>query len=561
MANRRCRSLREGCTTLPPRPPRGVGQTIPGVVPSSYKNARPGGVLRRGRVPPGVLRKDHLRVSRAGGGYHLQFTDERDRPLAASLLGVYQGHVGERRAALEEALTDAERGADSFKLVRGLAALLEREATFETRAAVPPRRARRVAFESAESVSVVSEAERERALERAGDRLGVDADAVAGSLYADRDPNQVLASFEPRWGPDELLEQNNLSLAQTALFDATEVRVRCSEPATLVSRVKQLGLMYEVRKTDAGRELVVTGPDSLFRSTRRYGTAFARLLRTVAKTADWRLAATIDDRGREREMVLTDEDVSVPGVEPVAEPTYDSTVEAEFAASFESLDTDWALVREPEPLETGNRVMVPDFAFDYAPTGAAEQSVADRFRVYFEIMGFWTPEYVEKKLSQLAEVEDVELLVAVDESLAASEEIEARDHRAIPYSGSVRVKDVVDALREFESELVADAAASLSEELVPDADSVSLAALAAEYGVSVDAVEEKRFPEHELVGRTLVRPAVLASVGEGIEAGMALSDAEELLAEHGLTDASAALSRLGYRVEWEGLSGGTVRAK
>lgn len=500
-------------------------------------------------------------MSRAGGGYYPQFTDAGDRALAASLLGTFQGHVGERRARLREALEAAERGADSFKLVRGLAALLERDATFETRAEVPPRRTRRVAFESAESVGVASEPERAEALSAAADRLGVDAATVEQSLYADREENRILASFEPRWDPETLLEQYDLSLAQTALFDATEVRVRSSEPADLVRAVKRLGLMYEVRQTDEGRELVVTGPDSLFRATRRYGTAFARLLRSVAKTDDWRLSATIDDRGRERTMTLTDADVSVPGVEPVAEPTYDSAVEAEFAATFESLDTDWDLVREPEPLETGPRVMIPDFAFDYAPAGAEAEPVADRFRVYFEIMGFWTPEYVEKKLSQLETVEDVELLVAVDESLAASEAIEAHDHRAIPYSGSVRVKDVVDALREFEDELVADAADSLPGAIVPDADAVGLGELAAEYGVSVDAVEGKSFPEHRLVGRTLVRPAVLEEASEGIDAGMALAEAEEALATYGLTDASTALSAMGYRVEWEGLSGGTVREK
>jgi predicted nuclease of restriction endonuclease-like RecB superfamily len=508
-----------------------------------------------------VLRKEHLRVSRAGGGYHPQFTDEGDRALVASLLGTFQGHVGKRRGRLREALDEAEREADSFKLVRGLAALLEREATFETRADVPPRRTRRVVFESAESVGVASEEERAEAVAVAADRLGVDTDSVEQSLYADRDENQVLASFDPRWTPKTLLEQYDLSLAQTALFDAIEVRVRSSEPADLVSAVKRLGLIYEVRQTDDGRELVVTGPGSLFRSTRRYGTSFARLLRSVAKTDEWRLSATIDDRGRERTMTLTDEDVSVPGVEPVAEPTYDSTVESEFAAAFESLDTDWSLVREPEPLETGNRVMIPDFAFDYAPAGAEVGSVADRFRIYFEIMGFWTPEYVEKKLSQLETVEDVELLVAVDESLAASEAIEARDHRAIPYSGSVRVKDVVDVLRGFEDELVADAADSLPDEIIPDADAVGLENLAAEYGVSVDAVEGKSFPEHRRVGRTLVRPAVLDAAGGGIEDGVSLSDAEAVLTEYGLTDASAALSALGYRVEWEGLSGGTVREK
>ncbi|MFT4885589.1 MAG: putative nuclease of restriction endonuclease-like RecB superfamily, partial [Natronomonas sp.] len=98
-----------------------------------------------------MLTKDLLRVSRAGGGYHPQFTDPDDADLAARVLGVYQGHVGQRREDLKAALTDLEREADDFKLVRGFAKLLEREATFETRAPVDPIRARTAAFEAAEA--------------------------------------------------------------------------------------------------------------------------------------------------------------------------------------------------------------------------------------------------------------------------------------------------------------------------------------------------------------------------------------------------------------------------
>jgi len=499
-----------------------------------------------------VLRKDLLRVSRAGGGYHPQFTERADRPLAARVVGTFVDHVGEPRSALDAALVDLEADADDFKLVRGFAALCERDATFETRAAVPPERARRVAFETAESVGVVSENDRNRALARAGDRLGVAADAVADSLFADRDARQVLADFDPRWTPDELLDQYDLSLAQTALFDAVEVRVRCVDPKALISAVKRLGLMYEVRRTDAGREVVVTGPDQLFRRGRRYGTAFARLLRSVATTADWRLTATIDDRGRERELTLTDDDVGVPGVDPLTEPTYDSGIEADFAARFAALSLDWDLVREPEPLAVGARVMIPDFAFDYR--------FAD-FRVFFEIMGFWTPEYVAKKLAQLADVEDVEMLVAVDESLGVSEDIEARDHRAITYSGSVRVKDVVDALRRYETDLVAETRAGLPDELRPEADAVSLTELADSHGVSEDALADVTFPDHERVGRTLVRPAILADLADALEPGTTLDVVEERLAEDGLSETSAVLSRLGYEVAWEGLTGGSIREK
>ena len=512
-----------------------------------------------------MLTKDLLRVSRAGGGYHPQFVgDDPDaRSLAARVIGVYQGHVGEERADLEAALTELERDASDFKLVRGFAKLLEREATFETRATVDPPRARRAAFEAAEAVGVVTTAERDEALTRAADSLDAGVDAVARSLYADLDDRAVMTAFDSRYDPAALVAQYDLSLAGTALFDALEVRVRSTEPKELVSAVKRLRLMYEVRRLpepdrDEGpsdREVVVTGPSAPFSRSRRYGTRFARLLRTVAGAPAWRLEATVDDRGTERELVLTDADVSVPATEPVVEPSYDSGVERDFATRFEALDLDWELVREPEPLATGSRVAIPDFAFDYRP------GEARRFRVFFEIMGFWTPEYVEKKLSQLAGLEDVTMLVAVDESLGVGEAVAALTDGAITYHGTVRVKDVVDALREYETTLVADAAAALPDALTPADDVVTIETLAGRHGVGEAAIEGKRFPEHDRVGRTLVRPAVLDALAERIEPGMTLEDAETLLDEYGLDDASAALAALGYRVEWDGLRGGTVRSK
>ena len=453
-----------------------------------------------------------------------------------------------------------EREADDFKLVRGFAALLEREATFETDATIEPERARRAAFEAAEAVGVVTEDERTMALVRASESLDVSVDDLETALYADLEERQVLTAVESRWDPDGLVAQYNLSVAQTALFDATEVRVRSSDPKALISAIKRLRLMYEIRRLDGEptngadgvpeREVVVTGPTHLFRATRRYGTRFARLLRTVAKADAWHLAATIDDRGTERTLTLSHEDpIRVPDAEPVADVSFDSGVEAEFAARFSSLDLDWDLVREPEPLATGMRVMIPDFAFEYAH---------GEFRVYFEIMGFWTPEYVQKKLSQLADLEDVAMLVAVDESLGVGEEIAARDHRAIPYSETVRVKDVADVLREYERQLVADHAAQLPDTLRPADDVVTVDALADRHGVSAAALADKATPEHERVGRTLVRPAVLESLAADLEAGMALEDAEAALEAEGLSDSSALLSRLGYRVEWDGLAGGTL---
>jgi predicted nuclease of restriction endonuclease-like RecB superfamily len=508
-----------------------------------------------------VLTKDLLRVSRRGGGYQPQFVGAEAESLAASVIGCYQGHVGERREGLQGTLTDVERESDDFKLVRGFAKLVDRDTIWEIQSPISPERARETAFEAGEEVGVVTREERTVALERAAEHLDATPEAVEQSLYADLEDREILASVDPRWNPAELVEQYNLSLAQTALFDATEVRIRSRDPRTVITTLKRLRLLYEVRKlppeqrrtvAQTDREIVITGPDALFTKTRRYGTRFARLLRAVAKTSEWELTATIDDRRTERELVLSHEDVTVPGVEPLAEVTYDSGVEAEFARRFESLDLDWRLVREPDALAAGEHVVVPDFAFDY--------EYGD-FRVYFEIMGFWTPEYVEKKLSRLDDVDDVEMLVAVDESLGVGEEIAARDHRALPYSGTVRIKDIRNALRRYEDELVADAAGKLSEELRPDDDVITLATLADRHGVSEDALDGKSFPEHERVGRTLVRQQVLDAIDDELAVGMDLDDAESVLAEYDIEETSAVLSRLGYRVAWEGLGGGILERR
>jgi predicted nuclease of restriction endonuclease-like RecB superfamily len=499
-----------------------------------------------------MLTKDLLRVSRAGGGYRPRFTDSGDEALAARVLGVYQGHVGCSRSELEDALEDIEREADDFKLVRGFAKLLEREATFETRAPIEPRRARTAAFEAAEPDGVVTTTERDTALETAAERLGRSVDDVESSLFADLERAAVLAEVDTDYDPESLRRQYDLSLAQTALFDAVEVRIRSSDPKALVSAVKRLRLLYEIRRTKDGREVVVTGPDALFKRSRRYGTRFARLLRTVAKTDEWHLEATIDDRGTERRLTLGDGDVSVPGVDPVAEPTFDSGVESDFYARFSALDLDWRLLREPEPLAAGKYVVIPDFAFEWA---------YGDFRVFFEIMGFWTPEYVEKKLSRFADLENVAFLVAYDESLGVGEAIEATGQRAIPYTGTVRLKDVRDALRPYEERLRAESADSVPETLTPEADVVTVAELADDRGVPESAIESATLPDHEGVGRTFLRPAVLSALESELEAGMALSAVEAVFDEYGVDETSAVLSRLGYRIAWDGLSGGTLRER
>ena len=499
-----------------------------------------------------MLTKDLLRVSRAGGGYHPRFSERADEALAAQVLGIYQGHVGHRRRELDASLDELERDSGDFKLVRGFAKLLDRDATFDVQAPIDPTRARNAAFEAAESISVVTGEERTEALEAAGDRLDESAEDIDASLFADRDTETVLTGLETEFDPESLRRQYDLSLAQTALFDAVSVRIRTSDPKALVSAVKRLRLMYEIQLLDDRREVVVTGPDALFTRSRRYGTRFARLLRTLIKAHEWELEATIDDRGTERTLRLDSEDLAIPDTDPVAEPTFDSGVESDFYARFSALDLDWRLLREPEPLEAGEYAVIPDFAFEWRYGDCT---------VFFEIMGFWTPEYVEKKLSRFESLEDVAFLVAYDESLGVGEEIESLGHRAVPYRGTVRLADIRDALRPYEATLRAESADAVPETIVPEADVVTITALADEYDVPESAIESATFPDHERTGRTYIKPSLLESLADEIVPGMELTAVEAHFDEHGISETSAVLSKLGYRVKWDGLRGGTVQER
>ncbi|MFW5974388.1 MAG: DUF790 family protein, partial [Natrialbaceae archaeon] len=114
-----------------------------------------------------MLTKDLLRVSRRGGRLRPEFVGREARPLAARLIDTYRDHVDRPRRAIDETVEAIERDEEDFKLVRGLAALLDREVTFEPVAPLPPERTRRRVFEAAEAVGVATDEERGQALSNA----------------------------------------------------------------------------------------------------------------------------------------------------------------------------------------------------------------------------------------------------------------------------------------------------------------------------------------------------------------------------------------------------------
>jgi hypothetical protein len=99
---------------------------------------------------------------------------------------------------------------------------------------------------------------------------------------------------------------------------------------------------------------------------------------------------------------------------PAREPRrFDSLLEERFARDFARLAPDWDLVREPEPVRAGDALMFPDFLLRH------RRHPGRRFLL--EIVGFWTREYLERKLATLRKAALQNLILCVDEDRNCAE--------------------------------------------------------------------------------------------------------------------------------------------
>jgi predicted nuclease of restriction endonuclease-like RecB superfamily len=465
------------------------------MLPSNLLVAR----VRGGRIEPLLLEPEGIPLA-----------------IAAEILDRLRDGVGRSRRELERELGELEElaleaGLD-LRVARAMAALALRASVFEpVKAPVDPVRARLEVFEEAcRSFGVaVGEEERRAVLERAAARLGCRVEDLEAVLAEYQD--EVL-SKPPDMSAEDLVKEYNLAEVQTLLFKALKLDARfVADGATtkrLLRAVKALGLLYVAEKAGEGVRLTIDGPASLLRQTRRYGTRLAKLIPHVMLADRWAIEADIAGRVRTLKFELADARSHLfPRRSVEVEPLFDSEVEREFFKSLSRLAPGWKVEREPEPLVAGSRILIPDFSV----------SCGDR-KVYIEIVGFWTKEYLERKLEKLRELKGVAMIVAVDEELACSS-VKDLPHEVVLFRGKLRGADVYPLLRKLLGE--PERAARPEPQREPEVPALP-----------------------DLSGKTLAE-----AVSELGKAGVDPSKALEVL------------ERLGYTVEWRSLDPSKARVR
>jgi hypothetical protein len=489
--------------------------------------------------------------------------------LVERLSDSFQGAVGKRKEVMYGELENLEKdGRFDYRLIRGFAALLMRRCVFESSSPVDARTARRLVFTLAAQVGLPTTLERRKEIIRkAADELKVASEDLEKSLWSDFDENLRLKQFNPLDG-STLIKYYNLGLTQSLLFKAVNVEftIRRGNYKNIFRGIKRLRLMYFAEALGGDTyKISVEGPMSLMKMTEKYGTSIAKLLPAILESEYWKIRAGILRRGEgfprvfafELERGEVKDQIEAPNEEATRSTRlFDSGVEQKFWRDFTSYGSGWAIQREPEPLVTSSgTVMIPDFCFE-----------KDGSRVYFEIVGFWTSQYLEKKLEKLRQLSITNMIVAVDKRLATSRKFSGLPADVIFFEKSVSLKPVVDRLKKIESEILSRQLTKVSQiQLRLEGDVIELKDVSRQNDVSVEAlikhIDEKPLAGYVKVGDQLVSEKLMKETESrlkqlGKDKIMMLSEASKLIEEFGIRAPQALINLLGYRVTWHGIDSG-----
>jgi predicted nuclease of restriction endonuclease-like RecB superfamily len=411
-----------------------------------------------------MLRSEHV-IARLSRGklvpHRLSKEDPHALEVAEELCGLYAGHVGRPRARLEEDLAareeelgprlDARRG---FRIVRGLAKLLEERSSWSSPTAADPYAVRTRVFElaaalpepPAEDPGLLELPTRDDVLSRVAAETGIEDPAAL--MYADRQGAQILEAFEEP-SPEELVARYNVAQVQGVLYAARELVVDLGEGADarlVFHYVKTQGLIYALEPTSEGYRLRLDGPLSIFGATRKYGLRLARFFPGLLLTSPWSLSATVEWRDRGTYLEL---DSETSGLEshylgPRSEKEADPVREAFARAWNRAKDTGgWELEPGAGILSFPEKkaALVPDFTLRHADTGE---------RVHLELLGFWSERNLVERASLLREAGErgYRVLVAASERLGTSPEAlsEAIKGGVVPFKERLAPKAVLAAL-------------------------------------------------------------------------------------------------------------------
>ena len=348
----------------------------------------------------------------------------RDEPWIRTLTGALDGLVGRTDHELKEAFARrilpmcCEMGAPR-SAVAGVRHVLDPYYPRQVMASARPAEIRQTLFEQA-----TLQPSREQAIERAAAILGIAPQEVMPGLFADRLKARTIGEPTELPGSCEIAQRYNLSLLQGIVQYAEQLRIYARQQLRAVVRYAKLRRLITTYRPESDRCMVeLSGPLSLFRHTTKYGHALAQFIPSVLTTAGWSIEAqcrlrAADDFSpgprnpppqRRRMIVRCTAGDPIASVHALPRET-DSALERALMRDVRRLGGDWMIERETDAVQAGSAVFFPDFTL-----------TRGKQRVLVELVGFYTPEYLTRKIHTLRTAGLHNLIVCISDTLACAD--------------------------------------------------------------------------------------------------------------------------------------------
>jgi predicted nuclease of restriction endonuclease-like RecB superfamily len=367
------------------------------------------------------------RLRLRGSSLSVEMVDEHDpfwSQTAGDLIGLFQGQVGQSLGAWDKVLETYVGERVDYFVVRGLAKVLTDAACFTPlESTLPPVQLRERLFVHGPvfpTPQLFQPRARYEVLRSVADELGISSEQIEAALFADRPATYILSDVGQQWTPEGLLARYNLELARGVLYWASEVQIEVHAGyKDLWKYLKLFKLMFWAQVRKDGYVIDLDGPISPFvQSTTRYGRQFAAFLPALLLCERWRMVAAVHppQTGTTASYRL---DYTTPlQTHFKASGLFDSRLEADFASEFEQKMGEqrghWRMSRESEVLLLGDTVMIPDFLL-------VDDEDESR-RILIELVGFWHPEYLRRKIAKVRAANCAHLLLLVYKGLKITED-------------------------------------------------------------------------------------------------------------------------------------------
>lgn len=175
-----------------------------------------------------ILPFEHIRVFRRKGVIKPILIRE-PMGLLETMIEVYSDHVNKKHGDVAEVVSDCEYLGYDFKLVRGVASILDSYSLFQSQSVLPPIEVRRQVFSLAAKQLVISKEDRLSVLTQIAEKNNVSVDDLDDSLYSDLESEQYLTEFRKPSSEDLALYYN---YAHTVALLAYSTRLEVSYRGT-----------------------------------------------------------------------------------------------------------------------------------------------------------------------------------------------------------------------------------------------------------------------------------------------------------------------------------------